>query len=83
LIISLLRPREFPQKYFFKVACFSPLEIVHLATTIHHPITTNSPAKNQTEHALFSKPPSKKPAKPQKLYGTHAGKKFLKKQGLG
>jgi hypothetical protein len=66
LIISLLRPREFPQKYFLKVACFSPLEIAHLATTIHHPITTNSPAKNHTEHALFSKTPFKKARKTPK-----------------
>jgi hypothetical protein len=50
----------------------------HLRTTIHHTITTNSPANYHQKTYDFPEPPSKTPAKQQKKLATQPSDFFAK-----
>jgi hypothetical protein len=75
--------RSFPQNYFKNVACFSALKIRRFLTTIHHAITTNSPAKNHVLHLTFGKTPFKNARKLQKFAPSPRQKKICEKNRVG
>jgi hypothetical protein len=52
---------------FKRVTFFSAQETAIQPTTKNHQLTTNSPQKTIQKTTIFPAPPSKKPAKPQKI----------------
>jgi hypothetical protein len=74
------RPRFDPKIKFKKVENFQPLKkrVFPPRFTTHS--TTFSPSKNHVQHPLFSKPPSKTPAKTQKSHAASSPGFFSKNE---